>query len=212
MRRLPLLLGLLLLGCNSGSGRAGGGDTLRVSTSRSTLELFSVQDRRLVEAAVIALPPPGLAPESLPEPASAGARLLVRYCTQCHALPSPAMHGAVDWPGVARRMWVRIDRMQGDLGVSTPSVGERMQLLNYLTAHALRVSLTTLPPGPGRELFELTCSRCHLLPDPGVHSPADWPTVVMRMETNMERMKVRGVTNQEAQQILGYLQMASARR
>lgn len=169
---------------------------------------LSVQERRLLVAATIAVPPEGLRAESLPDPAAAGARVLAAYCIQCHALPSPAMHAAQDWPSVARRMWVRIDMMHGDLGVRTPTAADRIQLLDYLLAHALKVA-DSLPPGRGRDVFEATCSRCHLLPDPRVHSPADWPAVVLRMERNMDRMKIGGVTSDQAQQIVRYLETAS---
>jgi cytochrome c5 len=167
--------------------------------------------RRLVASAMIALPPAGLTPESLPDPTSRGAQLLAGYCTQCHNLPSPATHAAQDWPSVARRMWVRIDMMHGELGVSVPAEADRVQLLTYLIAHAFPVA-EQLPAGRGSAVFQAMCSRCHLLPDPRQHSPADWPAVVMRMERNMERMKVRGLTNDQATAIVGYLQGASRRQ
>lgn len=171
---------------------------------------LTTQDRRLLAAATIALPPEGLVAESLPQPASRGAQLMVAYCTQCHALPSPATHAPQDWPSVARRMWVRIDMMHGELGVATPTSADRVQLLNYLLANALKVA-QNLPPGAGREVFEERCSRCHTLPDPRSHSSADWPAVVMRMERNMERMRVSGVTPEQTQQIVLYLGSASRR-
>jgi len=171
---------------------------------------LGVQDRRLMVAATIALPPDGLSAESLPEPASRGAQLLGAYCVQCHAMPSPAMHAAQDWPSVTRRMWVRIDMMHGELGIVSPSSGDRVQLLNYLLAHSLRVA-DSLPAGRGRDVFEAICSRCHLLPDPRTHSPADWQAVVMRMERNMERMKIGGITSDQAQGIVRYLSSASQR-
>ena len=40
---------------------------------------------------------------------------------------------------------------------------------------------------------------------------ADWPTVVTRMERNMERMKVSGLSPEQAQQIVLYLERASRR-
>ncbi len=189
------------------NGQAGGPSISSTGHSDTTL---SPQDRRLLSAATIALPPTGLAPESLPDPTSAGAHVLAQFCTQCHALPSPAMHGAVDWPSVARRMWVRIDMMHGELGVQSPQESDRIQLLNYLTAHALPVA-QNLPAGPGKDTFERVCSRCHQLPDPKTHAGADWPGVIMRMERNMERMKVPGVTNEESQTIIGYLRSVSRR-
>lgn len=206
MKQLALLLGLVILGCRPASNEQA---SVSVPSGAEANQALSVQERRLLVAATIALPPAGLAPDSLPDPTQPGARMLAQYCVQCHALPSPAMHGAVDWPSVARRMWARIDKMRGDLGIATPSMAERSQLLNYLTSHALRVP-ENLPAGAGRAQFEETCSRCHVLPDPRIHSAPDWPVVVMRMERNMERMKVSGVTPEVAQRILGYLQMASA--
>lgn len=207
IRKQLLWLGLALVACSrTESDRA---QDVAVQ-GQGPNPALSVQDRRLLTAATIALPPEGLVPESLPERAQPGAQVLLRYCTQCHALPSPAMHAAQDWPSVARRMWVRIDMMHGELGIATPTSAERIQLLNYLLAHALKVA-EHLPAGSGKEVFETTCGRCHTLPDPRTHSPADWPTVVTRMERNMERMKVSGVSPEQAQQIIHYLERASRR-
>ncbi len=200
-----LLVGFVLVACAKPESSS---QTPNAQGGRDTA--LSQPDRRLLTAATIALPPEGLVAESLPEPASRGAQLLRAYCTQCHALPSPATHAPQDWPSVARRMWVRIDMMHGELGVASPTAADRTQLLNYLLAHALRVA-ESIPPGPGRDVFEERCSRCHTLPDPRSHSPSDWPAVVMRMERNMERMKVSGVTPGQAQQIITYLGMASRR-
>ncbi|MDO8665778.1 MAG: hypothetical protein Q7J79_04150 [Gemmatimonadales bacterium] len=200
-----LALGLVLAACSKPESASQDVASQAVANPALTL-----QERRLLTAATIALPPEGLVAESLPQPASRGAQLLVAYCTQCHALPSPATHAPQDWPSVARRMWVRIDMMHGELGVATPTSADRMQLLNYLLANALKVA-QNLPPGAGREVFEERCSRCHTLPDPRSHSSADWPAVVTRMERNMERMKVSGVTPDQAQHIVLYLEGASRR-
>ena len=216
MRVLCIVLpALLAAACSKSDQQPAAGtsstqrDTQRVTAPGPNAAL-SPQERRLLAAATIALPPEGLVPESLPDPTSQGAHQLEQFCTQCHALPSPSMHGAVDWPSVARRMWVRIDMMHGELGVQSPQEGDRGQLLNYLTSHALKVA-ERLPAGRGREAFQTVCSRCHQLPDPRAHGGADWPGVIMRMERNMERMKVSGVTNDQAQAIMGYLRAASRR-
>jgi cytochrome c5 len=205
--RALTLAAMVLVGCNQAKpgGQATAGDTTTAGTAALT-----VAQQRLLQSAEIALPP-GMAVESLPEPNSPGAKILAQYCTQCHAVPSPGSHGPVDWPGVLRRMWVRIDMMAGSLGVQIPSTGQRSQLLTYLQAHALKVA-QNLPAGPGRDQFEATCSRCHALADPKVHSPPDWPVVVMRMEKNMEKMRVSGVTHDQAVTIIAYLQKASERR
>jgi cytochrome c5 len=108
-------------------------------------------------------------------------------------------------------MWVRIDMMAGALGIQTPTTAERSLLLAYLQKNALKVA-EHLPAGPGKDQFMATCSRCHALADPKVHSPPDWPVVVMRMEKNMEKMHVSGVSRPQAEQIVTYLQAASNRR
>ncbi len=205
--RMLALAVLVVAACAKPQSAGGGGQAAAgADTSHAQLPLMQ---QRVLEAANIALPP-GVAPESLPEPASPGAKLLVQYCTQCHALPSPSMHGPVDWPGVARRMWLRIDMMAGGLAIQTPSTEERAVLLAYLQKNALKVA-EHLPAGPGKSTFEAVCSRCHALADPHVHSAPDWPVVVMRMEKNMEKMKVSGVSRAQAEQIITYLRGASAR-
>jgi cytochrome c5 len=205
--RALIVAAVVLVGC--GGSKPQGQVAAATDTTAGSASALTVGQQRLLQAAEIALPP-GTAAESLPEPTSPGARILAQYCTQCHALPSPAMHGPVDWPGVVRRMWVRIDMMAGSLGVQIPSTAERSQLLTYLQAHALQVA-ANLPAGPGRDVFVATCSRCHALADPRMHSPPDWPVVVMRMEKNMEKMRVSGVTHDQETQIIPYLQGASKR-
>jgi cytochrome c5 len=207
--RALMLAAVVLVGCGKATPQGQVAAASDTSAGRGGAPALTVAQQRLLEAAEIALPP-GMAVESLPEPNSPGAKILAQYCTQCHALPSPAMHGPVDWPSVVRRMWVRIDMLAGSLGVQIPETAQRSQLLTYLQAHALQVA-ANLPAGPGKEAFETTCSRCHALADPKVHSPPDWPVVVMRMEKNMEKMKVSGVTHDRAVEIIGYLQKASAR-
>ena len=169
-------------------------------------------DELLLAAARIALPPPGITAASLPEPGSPGAVALSTYCAQCHELPSPAMHSATDWPSVARRMWLRMDRLPSGVGIRAPDEGTRAELLSYLMANALKVGGANLPPGVGRYEFMMVCSRCHALPDPRVHSSKDWLAVFSRMERNMERMLVVPATPEETTRILTYLQNASTRR
>jgi putative ABC transport system substrate-binding protein len=142
----------------------------------------------------------------LPDPGSPGANLMATYCAQCHNLPSPAMHSATDWPSVVRRMWLRMERLPVGLNVQVPDEGGRATMLTYLTTNALKVSGSNLPPGRGRAEFAQMCSRCHALPDPRVHSAQDWLAVYLRMERNMERMKVSAPSQAQAGEILTYLQ------
>ena len=171
---------------------------------------LSRSERLLLAAATIGLPPAGVAPGDLPDPTSRDAQLVVKYCAQCHSLPAPTAHSATDWPSVARRMWLRTEWLPESLGVRVPTNAERYEMLQYLTGNALKVSGTTLPEGRGREAFSQICSRCHALPDPRVHSKADWAIVFARMERNMERMKVAPPTAQQTEQILDYLQTTAA--
>lgn len=170
------------------------------------------QDELLLAAANVALPPPGIAASDLPEPNSMGAHLVATYCAQCHNMPTPQMHSATDWPSVARRMWLRMGLLSPSLGVKVPTLPDRFEMLSYLTANALKVSGATLPAGRGREAFAEICSRCHALPDPRVHSSADWPTVFARMEQNMTRMQVPPPTREQTSDLLVYLQTVASRQ
>ena len=163
-------------------------------------------DTLLLAAARVALPPPGLSAADLPDAESQGAQILVGFCGQCHAVPAPTAHSATDWPGVVRRMWLRMDWLPAELGVRVPSTQERYALLDYLTKNALQVGASALPEGQGRQAFERVCSQCHALPDPRIHSAEDWATVFLRMESNMERMNVTPPSSGEAGEVLSYLQ------
>ena len=143
--------------------------------------------------------PPGFEAALLPEPASPGARLAVRYCVQCHHLANPAMHEAKKWRPIVERM---VLRMQGRgnmgtlmaemmAGVESPRVEETRLLVAYLRKHA------QAPLDPKRypelerasgEAFRLACNQCHVLPDPRRHTAAEWRAVVTRMQKNMEWM------------------------
>jgi len=182
-------------------------------TTENAAPALSHSDQLLLAAASIALPPAGIQPGDLPDPNARGAQLLATYCAQCHALPTPTAHSATDWPGVTRRMWLRMDELPESLGVKAPTVAERYEIMKYLTVNSLKMSGSVLPAGHGRETFALVCSRCHALPDLRVHSKDDWPTVFARMERNMERMKVKAPTAKQTEDILSYLKSTgSAKR
>jgi hypothetical protein len=143
--------------------------------------------------------PPTFSPAQLPEPASEGARLTLRYCVQCHNLSNPAMHQAEKWPAIVDRM---VLRMQGRgnmgalmhemmAGVAAPSADETRALVAYLQRHAQAALEPARYPEvarPSGEAFRLACSQCHVLPDPQRHTAEEWPRVVARMQENMEWM------------------------
>jgi cytochrome c5 len=143
--------------------------------------------------------PPTFEASQLPEPASAGAKLVQRYCVQCHNLPNPAMHNAAKWRGIVERMVLRMEgrgnmgTLMADMmaGVEAPSAEEQRSLLAYLR----RYSQKPLDPKrypevaqPSAEAFRLACSQCHVLPDPRRHTAAEWRAVVARMQQNMQWM------------------------
>jgi hypothetical protein len=143
--------------------------------------------------------PPGFEPKMLPEPASEGARLTLRYCVQCHNLANPAMHDAARWPSVVARMVPRMEgrgnmgKLMAEMmaGVQSPSPGDTQAITAYLRKHAQSpLDPKKIPEvnAPAGEPFRLACGQCHVLPDPRRHTAAEWPAVVARMEKNMEWM------------------------
>lgn len=66
------------------------------------------------------------------EPNSAGAKLLVKYCSDCHAPESPKAHVASEWAGVLYRMQER-RRMKA---YSMMNEDELAVLTEYLQKHA----------------------------------------------------------------------------
>lgn len=150
--------------------------------------------------------PPTFEAAQLPEKGSRGARLVMRYCVQCHNLPNPAMHHAAKWPAIFERMVVRM-RGKGNMGelmhemmagVEAPTEEDASVLLAYLRKNGQKpIDPKKYPEIYGAEgrSFKLACEQCHVLPDPMRHTAAEWPAVVARMQRNMEWMN-RVVGNQ----------------
>ena len=162
--------------------------------------------------------PVRLKPSELPEAHSDGARLTARYCVQCHALPSPAMHGPGRWEAVVKRMLPRMrgEGNQGRLmhemmqGLLAPDAGQVSTIVDYLARHGQRPLPMTGHDAPGQDrrtptvpgrprlsealagkegrMFVAACSQCHELPDPGRHRADEWPAVITRMQDNMQWM------------------------
>jgi mono/diheme cytochrome c family protein len=169
--------------------------------------------KQMMKAMMSGVLPRGIKPEDLPEPNSAGAKLMVKYCAQCHDLPSPAMHSAAEWPTIADWMFRRISMMggmgmMGGMNIEAPSPTEQQTIVAYLRKH----SFVSIPSGrlpsartEGAMLFAATCSRCHALPNPNLHTAQQWPAVVAKMQGFMKAMGKPGITSQEKAKIVGYL-------
>lgn len=194
-RRLAAFAVLLVFGCTP---EPSGGDAQT-----------SVGDNVLVASAMAVLPPQGTSPSDLPNPDSDGARAVAQFCVMCHAIPSPTMHSATDWPVVIRRMWLRTDYVSESHGVPSPNAAQRQTITQYMLDHALRVAETELPNLRGRDQFLETCTRCHELPDPMQHTNQDWPTVVIRMRQHMVDLLNDSPPQGEIQDIITFLQGAS---
>ncbi len=84
--------------------------------------------------------PPSIDAADLPDPQSRGARLMVRYCTQCHDLPPPVLHTSGEWPKVFARMDRRMAMMSRMGSILSPTDQERSVILSYLRRHAADTS------------------------------------------------------------------------
>lgn len=140
--------------------------------------------------------PPGPDPDTLPEPRSDGARLLAKYCVQCHHLPSPAMHTPENWPRIFDRMVWRMEgkgnmgTLMKDLmaGVQAPSPEEKQVLVAYLKAYGQPAIDPRKYPDldtPEGQAFEHACSQCHEPPDPKRFTATEWRPVVERMQRHL---------------------------
>jgi len=74
----------------------------------------------------------------LPKPKSQGAKLVNRYCTQCHALPNPKSHSAERWPQTVERMNARMQSMsQNGNEIVSPSESDLEILTAYMRKYAM---------------------------------------------------------------------------
>jgi len=83
--------------------------------------------------------PQGADPAQLPDPDSPGARLINRFCTQCHGLPTPMLHSDTGWPPVIKRMSIRMDwlyRNNSRMDIFAPSEAEVKTITEYMQKHA----------------------------------------------------------------------------
>jgi len=139
--------------------------------------------------------PPSIGPSELPEPYSEGARLITRYCVQCHYLPSPQMHAADKWTVIVVRMVWRM-RGKGNLGAIMKDMMDRVKApddgeIRVLTAYLRKYGQPEMDPmhpalkSEAGQIYTIACTQCHGLPDPRRHTAREWPSVVERMKRHM---------------------------
>lgn len=190
-----------------------------------TAALNREQRWRMVSSVGTGLPPSDFSREDLPEPDSRAAALLETYCTQCHGLPTPQMHAADEWPILVRRMLARAVTLEHRMGGTAtegllsdlmmagmarsvvPTPADQDTLLAYVQEHALpTASEAEVPEGELGRIVTRNCAICHEVPDPDAHTVEEWEQeVVPRMQTNMARMSLPTLTEEEQSRILGWL-------
>lgn len=83
--------------------------------------------------------PQGADPKLLPDPQSQGVKLVNRYCTQCHGLPTPVLHSDIGWPPVINRMNIRMEWMNlnnSKMGIFAPTPAELKTITEYMQKNA----------------------------------------------------------------------------
>lgn len=152
--------------------------------------------------------PRGIAFSTLPEANSVEAKLLSKYCTQCHDLPAPGMHTKGEWPVVMHRMTQYMDTMHVFHNIK-PSYEELKAIQSYLEQHAqIAIDPAQYPDlnSPAGTAFTNTCNQCHMLPEPKQHTKTEWPFVVKRMLKNMKMMGKNIPDPDQVEMITGYLE------
>lgn len=168
------------------------------------------------------VPPPGMTADRLPDPESEGASLVMRFCQQCHDLPSPRFKTQEEWPAVFARMLERMRMMStgSDMGgrgmmemhIRAPTSDQAESLLKYLQRYGMQAATEEeLRRGAvaDRRVFEAVCAQCHVLPSPALHPSKEWPGVAARMVTNMNAMARRIPTTIQLEAVVRFLQKAA---
>ncbi len=159
--------------------------------------------------------PPDMSPTLLPEPASKGAQVLQRYCTQCHYLTGPGRHTREEWPAVLARMeaLMRVSHFyRGLLGpVAMPDAEEKAALHDYLDHHALH----PLPPAPAgappvgaERAWRAICGDCHAAPDPRAYPETAWPILLARMDAHRTVMARQPLSGAQTKAVEAFLDAA----
>ncbi len=96
------------------------------------------------------------------------------------------------------------------ISTEMPSSEEQRLIIAYLEAHSLKSLSPGNLPSPeseGAKLFRDRCSQCHSLPDPALHTAAEWQGIVDKMRAYMQAMDKKVITRDEEKEIAGYLQL-----
>lgn len=157
-------------------------------------------------------------PSDLPRANSPEARLMAKYCVQCHSLPSPTIHMGNEWDRALQRMFWRMDTLGNQKksswwpwssgnALKVPTLEERELMTQYIKKNSLRrARAIPEPASPGAEVYKYTCSQCHVLPDTTLHSANEWPRTIEKMQKHLEGTILGPMLPEELDLILPYLQ------
>ena len=156
--------------------------------------------------------PPRNQTAALPNADGRGAKLLGKYCAQCHGLPDPKAYSADEWPRVMERMSLRMQALGSRrchlLQLAIPTDQEKGEILGYLRQSAFE-SLNAGPKvpltGEGAASYLNFCSQCHDPPHPRQHLASEWPKVVDRMQDYAYFIGRRTITDKENAAITEFL-------
>lgn len=151
---------------------------------------------------------PSLEQGDLPQPNSLGAKLLSRYCSQCHNVPGPGMRTEDEWNHIYWKMVWRMHVTNSQFrDFLIPKYDESKILYQYLIDNALDPikSGDVDTDDVGANEFIRTCMQCHELPDPKQHTKVEWRNVVGRMKRHIKSMGKRAPNDSETSAILEYL-------
>jgi len=160
------------------------------------------------------LKPVGFTAAMLADQTSEPAQMFIKTCAQCHDLPAPSSHTKEEWPDIVTQMINRLRRRKffSSQSLFVPGNDKANQITDYLSRHALEgADANAHADTPAGLLFQKKCTQCHAMPDPRLHSPAEWPAVIERMRGNIHRMQREPISDHEAEELARYLSVQSGR-
>lgn len=110
--------------------------------------------------------------------------------------------------------WMGMGPGRMDPGMAGGKPGMHSDMMQRMMGNALPPGMDpALLPDPnsaGARLYQGVCTQCHYLPDPRLHTAAEWPSVLARMNMRMRMMHgmmgMGAPSGVDLQTVLAYLQ------
>lgn len=158
---------------------------------------------------------PTLELDDFPEPNSDGAKLVHKYCGQCHNPPGPGMRTEKEWTSIFWRMYWRSHVMKKEFKTfEVPNYNQGQVMFLYLKEHSLASikSNDVDKREAGASKYLRICMQCHELPDPKQHAPNEWKSVVQRMKRHMHSMSKAAPNTESTNVLIKYLKKLSVQQ